>query len=171
MFRYALLFFILISSCQTLSAFADSGTVHVLGNVLSPSCSITGGQNLNIELVDAHRSDLPSVGSYWGQSDEKDITLSCNTGTSVHIRFEGTLAPETSDTSVLKNTGTASGIGIQLIDLHDGNNHPINMDYRWTPITDSAVTASIPIAARYYRIGDLAVGSVQADATYTLDYD
>lgn len=146
-------------------------TVNFSGTISASGCTIANNQDMTITLADAHKADLPSVGSTWGQSGEKDISLSCNAGTNVYATFSGTQASGTSDTSVLQNNGTAQGIGVQLIDLHDGNNNPINMNYRFSPVTNAGATATIPIAARYIRTGDLSAGSVDASATYTLDYD
>lgn len=147
-------------------------TVNFNGTVSSSGCSISGGQDLSITLSDVYPADLPSVGSTWGQSGEKDITLNCNAGTNVYIKFDGTQSSESTSDTVLQNNGTAKGVGVQLMDLHDGQtNKAIDMGYRWSPVSNSGTSAKIPIAARYYRTGTLSAGTVDASATYTLDYD
>ncbi|HBQ8098965.1 TPA: type 1 fimbrial protein [Klebsiella pneumoniae] len=145
-------------------------SVYLGGAVTSSGCSVTGGQTLNITLNDAHKADLPAVGSVWGESDEKEISLSCNAGTNVNITFSGAQATDTDDTSVLQNNGSAKGVGVQLMDLHNGDT-PIPLNEKIAAVTNSGTTANIPIAARYIRTGDLTAGSVEASATWTLDYE
>ncbi|EMQ2085162.1 type 1 fimbrial protein [Salmonella enterica subsp. enterica] len=145
-------------------------SVYLGGAVTSSGCSVTGGQTLNITLNDAHKADLPAVGSVWGESDEKEISLSCNAGTNVNITFSGAQATDTDDTSVLQNNGSAKGVGVQLMDLHNGDT-PIPLNEKIAAVTNSGTTASIPIAARYIRTGDLTAGNVEASATWTLDYE
>ncbi len=145
--------------------------INFTGTLSASGCTLSGGSDLSFTLDDVQKSELPSVGSTWGESSEKDISLSCTAGTNVYFTLSGTQEPGTSDTSILKNNGTAKGLSVQVMDLHGGGNHPVNLNYRWSPITSSGTTAKIPLAARYIRTGDLTPGSVDASATYTLDYD
>lgn len=145
--------------------------VNLMGTVTASGCKIFAGKSMTLQLADAQRINLPGVGSIWGQSSEKSLTLSCNAGTRVHITFLGTQSSETTENTVLQNEGTAKGVGVQLIDRHDGTNNPISLGYRWTAIDNSGTTVSIPIAARYKRTGSLTAGTVKVNATYVLDYD
>lgn len=148
----------------------SSVTVNLaLNGVIQPSgCIITNGQNLNIVLDDVEKKNLPSVGSSWGESSPENIQLTCNKGANVYITFTGDKSEDTSDASVLQNNGSAKGIGIQLLN-NKGDIYSLNE--KISAITDADVSATIPVSARYIRTGDLSAGTVQASATYTLNYE
>lgn len=146
----------------------NTGTVSVTGHLLTSACTISGGADLTFNLGRVLTSDLPSIGSTYGRLSQ-NISLSCDEGTIVHVTVSGTA--QSNDDTILINTGTAEGIGIQLLDVND-NDTPIEMGKEWTPITSASTGDVIPIAAQYIRTGSsLAAGAVTANATYTLEYE
>jgi major type 1 subunit fimbrin (pilin)/minor fimbrial subunit len=142
--------------------------VIINGTITAGSCEIESGQNLSIALDDVHKSDLPSIGSTWGESEKSNIILSCNTGTKVYITFNGEQAKGSADKSILQNNGNAQGIGVQLL---DSKGVPFNLGEKVEEISSTGTEATIPVSARYIRTGDLVSGSVDSSATYTLDYE
>lgn len=158
-----------IGLLSSVSVYADvsEGTVHVTGNLLAPTCSITGGTDITFNLDTVSVSDLPDVNSTAGKM-EKEISLTCDADTQVYMTIDG--CSSTDNDSVIVNTGTAQGVGIQLLDVTN-NNNPIHIGQRWNVIAHSTESESIPIAAQYYRLGSLTAGTVKATATYTLDYE
>lgn len=142
---------------------------YVLNGTIQPSgCVISGGQDLNITLDDVEKKDLPNQGSTWGESSPENIQLICNKGSNVYITFSGTQSADSSDASILQNNGTAEGIGVQLL---NGNGDVYQLGEKVSAVTDSGTTVTIPVSARYIRTGDLSAGSVEASATYTLNYE
>ncbi|MEG5548267.1 fimbrial protein [Enterobacter wuhouensis] len=146
---------------------ASNGSVHVTGNLLTSSCSVTSGTNLTYDLSTAMTDDLPAVDSTTGRQ-EQNIVLSCDTGVVVYMTINGDHS--TNDNTILNNTGTAQGVGIQLLNVND-NYTPIAMGNRWVVINSTAATNTVSIAAQYIRTGTLATGTVESSATYTLDYE
>lgn len=169
--RLLFTFFIVLNELGFSLAQAETGTITVHGAVASSGCSVSGATDVDIGLGDVHDTDLPSVGSTWGQSAEYDITLSCSAGARVTISFAGDNDPDYGDNTVLKNTGTASGVSTQLIDLNGGANSPIAMGSSWTVTSSSGASETIPLAARYIRTGTVGVGTVLSSATYTMNYE
>ncbi|PAN72645.1 hypothetical protein CIW69_16470 [Enterobacter cloacae] len=148
---------------------SQANIAYVLnGTITTGSCEIQGGQNLSIKLDDVQKSDLPSVGSTWGESEKNNIILSCDEGTKVYITFNGEQAKDSDNGSILQNNGNAQGIGVQLL---DSKGVPINLGEKTEEISSSGTNAIIPVSARYIRTGNLVSGSVDSSATYTLDYE
>ena len=70
--------------------------------------------------------------------------------------------------SVVPSTGTATGVGIQLL---DATNNPISPDQMRTVVNSTAGNTSVPFFAQYYRLATGAVtGTVRAAAVYTMSY-
>lgn len=146
---------------------SDSGTVHVTGNLLTSTCTISGGSDLTFDLDSVTKSDLPDVDSTAGRQ-EQSIQLSCDADTKINMTVNAD--SDSSDNTIINNTGTAQGVGLQLLDVTN-NSTPIKMGVTWTVISDSTQVETIPIAAQYIRTGNLVAGTVKATATYTLDYE
>lgn len=138
------------------------------GEIHASGCIVNSGQDLNITLDDVQKKDLSGVGSTWGQSSAEDIQLTCNKGTNVYVTFTGTQAADSTDASILANNGSAKGLGVQLL---NSQGTPYVMGSKVAAVTNSGTSVTIPVSARYIRTGDLSAGSVEASATYTLDYE
>lgn len=137
--------------------------------ISATGCEVSSTKEVSIVLDDVQKSDLPDVNSTWGQSSPQNIQLACSKGTSVGITFSGTQSSDSAaDASVLKNNGSAQGIGVQLL-KSDGT--PYVLGTRVAVSNSSDSTVNIPVSARYIRTGDMVAGSVTSSATYTLDYE
>ncbi|EJH7015195.1 type 1 fimbrial protein [Salmonella enterica] len=163
------LFSILLLGATMTFAHADTntGSVTVSGNLLASACTLTSGSELDFNLEQVSRSDLPDVGSTFGRL-EQDIELSCDEGTLVYMTVNGDT--ESDDNTIIKNAGDAGGVGLQLLDVTD-NNTPVEIGTRWMLVNGAKATETIPLAAQYIRTGELSSGTVEASATYTLDYE
>ncbi|MFI7811722.1 fimbrial protein [Citrobacter werkmanii] len=158
---------ILVLTSTAASAATNSGTVHVTGNLLSSSCTVTGGTDLTFNLDAVTKADFPDQSSTAGRQ-EQSIELICDADTVINMTVDADT--DATDNTIIKNTGSAQGVGLQLLDVSNSNT-PIKMGRRWVVITDSTQVETIPLAAQYIRIGALESGSVKANATYTLDYE
>ncbi|HHD9950959.1 TPA: MFS transporter [Klebsiella pneumoniae] len=105
--------------------------------VVSPSCSVLSGKNMNVDVGSIRRTDLKGVGTTAGGKDF-NIDLQCSGGLSetgyanISTSFSGTLATSTTATmGALLNekagSGMAKGIGIQV--LKDGSPLQFNKKY------------------------------------------
>lgn len=129
------------------------------------TCTATG---TTITLDAVKTSELAQVGSTAKTSATRNITLSCSSSPSVSMRL--TTAPVSGTTSVIPvttGTGRAVGVGVQI--LYNGNPMPQNTGYS---VSNAAgATLNVPVAARYYRTGNLTAGSVTANATIQFTYN
>lgn len=119
--------------------------------------------NLDIATFDT----LQNVGDTSGTTPF-NIELLCDGSPNVDIRFDGTTDPSISDGSVLINTGTSDGVGLQL--TQSGNVVILGSDKR---VINSAPDGiyQIPFEASYYRVNrTLNPGSVNSVATFTISY-
>lgn len=148
------------------AAASDTGTVHVTGNLLAGSCSVTGGTDLTFNLAPVSTGGLPNVNSTAGRT-EQSLNLSCDEDTTVYMTVTGTSVAD--NPTVIASTGSAQGVGLQLLDVTN-NNTPITLGARWMVINQTGTTTAIPLAAQYIRTGSLTSGTVKATVTYTLDY-
>lgn len=145
---------------------SDTGTVHVTGNLLAGSCSVTGGTDLTFNLASVSSGGLPDVNSTAGRT-EQSLNLTCDEDTTVYMTISGTSVAD--NPTVIQNTGTAQGVGLQLLDVTN-NNTPVTLGERWKVISQTGTSAAIPLAAQYIRTGAVTSGTVTASVTYTLDY-
>lgn len=155
-----------VLSFINVSSASDTGTVHVTGNLLAGSCSVSGGSDITFNLDKVSPQDLPAVNATAGRI-EQSINLTCDEDTTVYMTVNGTSVDD--DPTIIENTGTAKGVGLQLLDVTN-NSTPITLGDRWMVIDQTGTSATIPLAAQYIRTGDLDGGTVQASVTYTLDY-
>ncbi len=146
---------------------ADGGNIHITGNLTAQSCTVDGATDFTLSLGTVDRADLPSVGSTANQVG-LNIPLSCISGTKVIIQIDGTSVSD--NNTVMVNTGTAEGVGTQLLEPNN-NNRPVPLGRSWTIIENSQTSEVITLGARFYRTGDVVPGTVNATATYTLSYE
>lgn len=164
-------FILLTLFLPALPATAATGTINVSGQIDQGGCMISGGKDISIVLPDADSTDFASVGDVAGQSPEYNISLSCTTGAKVMIMFNGQNDPSYNNKTVLKNSGLATGIGVQLLTRHSGVITPITLGETWTIIDNAPLYVTTTLAARYIRTGDMHGGTVVANATYDITYE
>ncbi len=105
------------------------------------------------------------------------IRLECDAGTNVSISFDGATVPGRDNILALNDLNdskTATGVGVQLINLeHNPNNNNgmrLKRNHRILENT-KAGTQNLQFAARYYQTASKVTGGVaNATATFTLTY-
>lgn len=145
---------------------ADGGHVNIAGNVTNGGCTIHDGTYLTFNLEPVKTTDLPSVDSVAGRQ-EKNISVICPKGIFPYFQFIYT--PASGGQTVLKNKGTATGIGVELL----------NASYDDSPIHTLAYSVMRPTSAGKYTLAvhyirtsqDMTPGTVESDAEYDLVYD
>ncbi|EFL9552428.1 fimbrial protein [Escherichia coli] len=149
--------------------------------VVSPSCSILSGKNMNVDVGTIKRSDLSGVGTTAGGKDF-NIELQCSGGVSesgfanIHTTFSGNLATGTTAAQgVLINEKSgntaAKGIGIQV--LKDGSPLQFNNNYTVGRLNNQETRyITIPLHARFYQYGPTtSTGEVESHMIFNLTYD
>lgn len=135
----------------------------------TPTCTIST-PSINIPLGDVAASTLANVGATSPISRPASISLSCANNPRVTMTLQGTQAPGGPDTTVaLSGTGAAQGVGVQVL----YNSTPMVVNSTTPTLVDAAAgaTATVPIAARYYRTGAITAGSANASPTLRFDYN
>lgn len=135
--------------------------------VKAVTCSVTAATaNQTVSMRTANSSTLATTGAVTGKTPFS-IGLTCQSGVKVNVTFSSPAGTSGVD-SVVPSTGTATGVGIQLL---DATNNPISLDQMRTVVNSTAGTTSVPFFAQYYRLatGDV-TGTVRAAAVYTMSY-
>jgi len=166
-----------IVSGSTLSAgllgywqFANSQQVETftLANsvtIIDPACSVNTTP-INVTLPTMNASALGSTGASAGRTGF-NISLNCSSGATLDIQLNY-VGTNTGITGVLKSTGSAGGVGVQLLDQ---NSNPVVFGNTTVlGATPNNSQWNIPYFAQYYRTGTVTAGSVTASATFTLSY-
>jgi major type 1 subunit fimbrin (pilin) len=167
---------LLIAGClvsmMTGSAVAADAILTFSGNILAASCTVDSGSSQEIPLDPALVSDFPAVGSTRNPKAFKLSVKDCTSGARVSMTVTGL-----SDTvsSVLKNTGTAAQVGVQLL-LASATGSTTGTPIVLNTATDmGSVDATnamtIPMVAQYYRLGDMVAGTVVSSATVNFTYN
>lgn len=149
--------------------------------VVSPSCTILSGENMNVDIGTIKRSDLNGVGSTAGGTDF-NIQLQCSGGLSesgyanIETSFSGTLATGTTNTQgALLNeksgSSLAKGIGVQV--LKDGVPLEFNKKYNiGTLRTQEMRYITLPLHAQFYQYASsISTGEVESHMIFNLTYD
>ncbi|MES2871315.1 MAG: fimbrial protein [Pseudomonadota bacterium] len=135
--------------------------------ILASSCSVSIPDPVNLEPI--KEGDLPLVGQPHAAEELFNLELTGCDGSNarVNLKLEGTTEP--GYPAVLKSTGGASGVGIQVLNKND-NSNPITFgDEVVVGNTGGASTYRIPLAARYFRVAEEDVrGTVSATAAFSV---
>jgi len=136
---------------------------------VAPACSVPS--SLTVPLPTVTTSALAGGAGVTTGDKPFAIPLTCSANAKLAITLDST-NPVNRPSGVLSNSGTATGVGIQI--TWNGppgtSGNPVALG---TAVTFNAASGAsqIPLVARYYRTtGTLASGSVTATATYTLTY-
>jgi major type 1 subunit fimbrin (pilin) len=158
---------------QSSPTFGADARINFTGTILPPSCDIDSTTaNQTVKLGSAPVANFAAVGSTSNATAFNLKLLNCSTGATVTMNVAGTTdtAP-----SVLKNTGTAKQIGVQLLQASNvgaTTGTPLTLN---TAINKGTIgptnTMTIPLVAQFYRLGTLTAGSVAATATFTFTYN
>ncbi|WP_250473666.1 fimbrial protein [Caballeronia sp. GAFFF1] len=155
------------------SAFAADATLTFTGTILLPTCTVDPTSvSQTIPLGTARTTDFAAVGDTRNPTPFNLKLNNCAANTNVSMTVNGT-----SDTvqSVLKNTGTAAQVGVELLkaaNSGDTTGSPIALNTSATLGTVDATNAmTIPMVARFYRLGTMTGGTVSASATVNFAYN
>lgn len=139
------------------------------GTAVKPvTCSVTSATaNQTISMATISPALLPSAASVKAKTPFS-IGLNCESGVKVAVTFS-TASGNSGIDSVLASTGSATGVGVQLLDT---TGTPVKLD---TPLQLSAGTtgnASFQFFGQYYRLGaaDVTPGTVRAASIFTMSY-
>ncbi|PJR63574.1 fimbrial protein [Raoultella sp. T31] len=149
--------------------------------VVSPSCTVLSGKNMNVNVGTIKRSDLNGVGTYAGGKNF-NIELQCSGGLSasgyanIEASFSGTLATGTTVTrGALLNekagSSIAKGIGIQV--LKSGVPVEFNKKYNIGTLNNQETRyITLPFFARFYQYAAAtSTGEVESHMIFNLTYD
>ncbi len=139
-------------------------------SVSNSTCDVST-TGITIPLGNVAASSLGAVGSTSAISAAQNITLSCRGFPSVRMTLQGTQAAGGPNTvlALTGGIGIAQGVGVQL--LH--NRTTVLTIGSALSLTTQAATGnmSVPIAARYYRTGNVTSGPANASPTLRFDYN
>jgi len=140
---------------------------------LSSTCTLTSTPDQTVALPQVSTASFKGVGSTAG-STNLSIVYNCNNSggamsLSMAWSFLGVTGPTAPGYSLLANTGTATGLAVQIV---DSSGAPITTG---APKIDIASVAngvnSLRYTVRYYQNATpVTAGSVAATATYTATY-
>lgn len=149
--------------------------------IISPSCNVTSGTNMNIGLGSVGTDDFNGVGSVAGGTNF-NINLQCSGGVTaegyanIKMTFSGQIPGTlTNSNGVLKNEkesdSRAKGIGIQI--SKDSNPIEFNKKYLLATLrSEETRSITVPLVAKYYQYEkDITAGQVESHMVFNLNYD
>lgn len=149
--------------------------------IISPSCNVTSGTNMDINMGEVSKKDFQGLGSTAGNKNF-NIDLQCNGGATItgyaniNMSFSGQIPGTLSASSgVLQNesgsSAKAKGVGIQVIK----DSRPIEFDKKYLLATlqsDETRFISVPLVAKYYQYENtITPGEVESRMVFNLNYD
>lgn len=167
---------------QAANAAAD-GTITVNGKVLASTCNVGGSgtpANTTVTLDPVQRSALTTAGTgaYTASRKQFSINLSnCPTtpsGVQVGLQFFG--GNDSSAPGLLANTGTATGVGVQLLDgaqsaVTIASAQPTDGSNVTDQTTLSGASQALTYYAQYYVTNaSPAAGTVTSQTSFVINY-
>ncbi|SFR95157.1 Pilin (type 1 fimbria component protein) [Dyella sp. OK004] len=140
---------------------------YVNARVTPATCNVTT-TNVVIPLGNVQASIFTAVGSTSSLSQNYNINLNCQNSPNVSMSINGVAVSGNNNVfGLTADANAAKGIAVQLV-----RNNANAVRGQTYPISNAAPdgTLSIPIAARYYRIGDVSSGAANARMTATFTY-
>lgn len=138
----------------------------------TPTCTVNTG-SVNIPLGNVPGGSFGSVGAVSTTSAAQNIGLTCAYSPRVRMTLQGTQAAGGPNTTVALTgaggAGVAQGIGVQI--LYGGNPLVVNSATPTVVSAAAGATLTVPVAARYYRIGNVTAGTANASPTLRFDYN
>lgn len=133
--------------------------------IIDPACSVTTTP-INVTLPTIQTVALKATGDT-AAATAFAISLNCSGGATLDIQLNYAGANSTIPGVLTATGGTATGVGVQLIDQKF---NPVVFGATTVVGTTPAGTLTIPYYARYYRTAAPTAGTVAASATFTLSY-
>jgi type 1 fimbria pilin len=141
--------------------------INITGSVTVLACSLSS-TSINVPLGDVLVSKFTGITTTVGDKSF-NLGLSCDKDAKINVSLAGTQNTDTSETSVLAltsagQTGTASGVGVQL--LYGGV--PLKINANLLLKASAGGQETLPFTARYYQTKAV-VGPGQANSSATLN--
>ncbi|SAK74191.1 fimbrial protein [Caballeronia ptereochthonis] len=153
------------------SAFAADATLNFSGTIILPTCTVNSDSvKQDIDLKSIKITDFTATTA--NPTSFKIDLENCVAGTNVSMTVNGT-----TDTvaSVLKNTGDAAKVGVQLLkaaSVGDTTGTPITLGSALAlGVVDATNKMTIPMVAQFYKLGTMTAGAVAATATVNFTYN
>ncbi|SAK42409.1 type-1 fimbrial protein [Caballeronia pedi] len=158
---------------MTGAALAADANLNFTGQILTSSCTVdTGSVTQTINLQSAYVSSFAAVGATSNPTPFSLKLTNCSPSAKVSMTVAGTM-----DTvaSVLKNTGLATQVGVQLLQasaIGGTTGTPITLNSAISLGTvDATASMTIPMVAQFYRLGTMTAGTVTTSATVNFTYN
>lgn len=165
----------LIAAASATVAMADNGTITFNGLVIADTCAttLTGGASATaVTLPNVPTTALAATGNTAGQTPFSLSVAGCDAAAATSgIRY--TLTPSayhTSNTSLLDNTGSATNVGVEILE----GATPIafvGAAHQTPNVTLTSGAGSVSLAARYKATGAATAGTVTSVLGWTLVYN
>ena len=164
-------------ACASVSAFASSGEgqINFTGEVIDSACTVVNGLSnpLTVSLGKVAKSAFTGSGSTTSTTRFSIQLKNCpDTVTSASVTFGGTPDGNNKDIlAVTSGTGTASGVGIQLLDKTQTPLSLYTSSAAYT-LTSGTTTNDLEFGARYIQTGGtVSAGVANAASTFTIVYN
>jgi len=164
-------------ACASVSAFASGGEgqINFTGEIIDSACTVVNGLSnpLDVSLGKVAKSAFTGSGSTTSTTRFSIQLKDCpETVTSAAVTFGGT--PDGGNSNVLAvttGTGTATGIGIQLLNKTENPLSLYTASAGYT-LTSGTTTNDLEFGARYIQTGSsITAGPANAVSTFTIVYN
>ncbi len=150
-------------NCIAFSAQAVDSTITVTGNVLQRTCVTP---DITVDLGTLYTSDLSSPGRASSLKDAQITLSACQNMTRVQATFSGT--PDVDDNAYYKNTGTAGGVKIELVDKASPSVRYSNNTRKTVNVNNG--NAIFKLQARAVSKGGVTPGNIRSEITVAYTY-
>jgi type 1 fimbria pilin len=140
---------------------------------IAPACTAAVSP-ITVVLPAVPTSALASGAGATAGSTPFNVVLNCPSGGTGNLQIQLTTTnPVGGDTGVITNTGSATGVGVQILQLVGSTFTAVTFGSNTQEgVTTLGGTLSIPYHAQYFRTtAALKSGTVAATATYTLTFN
>ncbi|NTX82074.1 type 1 fimbrial protein [Serratia proteamaculans] len=141
------------------------------GNIITTLACSLNSTSINVPLGDVAATKFTGIATTAGDKSF-DLGLTCDKDAKINVSLAGTQNTDTSETSVLAltsagQTGTASGVGVQL--LYGGT--PLKINNNILLKSSAGGQETLPFTARYYQtLADISAGLANSSATLNITY-
>ena len=164
-------------ACASVSVFASSGEgqINFTGEIIDSACTVVNGLSnpLNVSLGKVSKSAFTGSGSTTSTTRFSIQLKDCpETVTSASVTFGGTPDRNNKDIlAVTSGTGSASGVGVQLLDKTENPLSLYTASAAYT-LTPGTTTNDLQFGARYIQTGGtVSAGLANAASTFTIVYN
>jgi type 1 fimbria pilin len=159
-----------VASLNTGPLIASNLYIDGSTSITKIACSLNS-TSINVPLGDIAATKFNGIAATAGDKSF-DLGLTCDKDAKINVSLAGTQNTDTSETSVLAltsagQTGTASGVGVQL--LYGGT--PLKINNNILLKSSAGGQETLPFTARYYQtLADVGAGLANSSATLNITY-